>query len=411
MKKILFGTFGLFLALCILNINNVQASARPQNLIDEILSQPAPDEGTTRPHVTFDIDGTLLEIDNYGYQKQTSIMTRFPDSLVAPYLQNGKLRPHIFYPYVMETILGLLERGWNVDIFSSAAQGRNEQVMEMYLKHMLAKYTPCPVRAYRELMSKKRMRIFSQADLVELRRDRALPLYDRGGSKKKDLRKLGVDTEWNVLVEDDLGYVMAPEQMPPIDIRFPFFQDKFMANQNPGCKDWYYARGRTFATFGPIKDSDGQDGKPTTYDEVKYPQQFYMPCCAGILGLCADLIKSGDITLREALKTVLTREDLKNYFEDEDVQAKIARAMESPETSRDFIIQLRDAIGTPWHMFRSGTEVPEETLQMWVDRGQAEIDRIKARRLTDYVQPENPFKAMFEDMYGPDFIMENLLGA
>ena len=346
-----------------------------QSLIDDILAQELP-EDEQRPHVVFDLDDTVLTRDEDAYTNQAKILARFPESLVLPYHYGaGKYCKFIAFPEMMEVFLILLQRGWNIDFFSAGIEDRNKTVVTSYFIHMLARYTDTPESALESLF-KNRLRIFSRPHLTP--RDRKnRKKHAMGGKMKKDLSPLGVPLEDIVLVEDNRTYVIGGDQYPYLHATLPRHQE-----------DWYYRRSNgnldastrtAFTRFGPPPQWDSPVAQPhiTSYDQLHYPCADYAAFYAGVFGECYDAMRGPDkLSLRAALSQVLLRKDY------------------DPDNA--------DRFDTPWHLDDSGAILPEDLYGRWLERGRADIAKIKAYRREDYVPSADPFKEMVLKLYGAD---------
>ncbi len=362
-------------------ISSSYASDRTPSLISEILTQETP-EDASRPHVVFDIDETFLVRDSMADQNQEKILARFPDSLVMPYRHSeaGDFN-FIAYPGMMEVFLILLQRGWNIDFFSSGIDDRNVKMVEGYLTYMLARYTATPEKDLKDLMV-TRIRVIPQKQIIderEFKGERRNPHgYDSASGDKKDLSKLGVPLKHIVLVDDDRGWVPG-DQYPLLDATLPEHQKDYYKGLNDGRDT---ERGDDVKMFGHRMEWDSKLKKlvpsKRTYDEMHYPFADYAAFYAGVFGKCHDLMIAGEkLSLRAALSKVLKREDY------------------DPPQKR-----YPGDVETPWHLFRSGETLPESLYVRWLERGRSDIANINTHRREDYVAPADPFKDIEIMLYG-----------
>jgi len=98
-------------------------------LLSDILDKECP-EGTARPTIVFGVDDTICENINESFtkEKQQKFLKRFPEAQVINYQYAEEKflvssSAHIFFPYMGEVFLEILQKGWNVCFFFIKNEG------------------------------------------------------------------------------------------------------------------------------------------------------------------------------------------------------------------------------------------------------------------------------------------------
>lgn len=130
---------------------------------------------------------------------------------------------HFFYPNFDKLILSILSwNNWSVDFFSSGVKERNEEVLPIFLKQIISRYSNNTNADYQNIINSGRCRIFSRDHMVKGKKD--VSGYETFGQHKKDLTVISDDIENTILIDDDRTYVVGNQ--------YPFICTSFASSSS-----------------------------------------------------------------------------------------------------------------------------------------------------------------------------------
>jgi len=184
--------------------------------------------------VVFDVDDVLccspISFSHHIDKKEEIAfhenITKFPQAVVIEWQHNKSPYIHFFFPDLDKLILTILTwENWSVDFFSSGVKERNEEVIPILLKKLIAKHSNNPDADYELIVNSGRCRVFSRDHMVNaeaLYSDYKLTGYELFGNRKKDLKAVSDDIDNTILVDDDRTYVTGDQ--------YPFICTSYQAS-------------------------------------------------------------------------------------------------------------------------------------------------------------------------------------
>ncbi len=339
-----------------------------QASLDPLMLSPGRAPGDPVPTVVLDMDNSVCMHIRTEESSPGLFYKNSPETTLIPYHENFDPKKrgfymHAFFPGTPELFITLLSWGWNVYPFSAGVDRRNKKVISVFLKQTFSAYFSHANDTVDLLLNDSihnRIRIYSQDHLLVTRSPLSIRVTeDPKPIHKKNLNHIKLPVEHSILVDDNLDYAVEGEQYPPLSL----------TNGSATLFRERHLRGKPFDT-----NVHGHDAsKNAAY-------------VLGVLSRCRNLMLQDKITLRQALRTVLT----------------IPQELRDPIDEEEWILD-----GPGFHVERKDAGAPLATYQKQffdthIKIGSEIIENLRKQR-TGKIQSQlskTPYEDLTDQLYG-----------